>query len=122
MALFINNNKSVHQNSGALLRTEDLCYVGKYTVCFTNIAKSEDATNTAQTVFHNAKPLCHQASYFSKSTGDEAGDSGVKSGTIAGKAVFTTGSSDVFIEGNPAVRLGDKMISNEGNTDEGVLL
>ena len=120
--LLINGKAAIHQNSGAVLRTEDICYVGKDTVCFTNIAKSEDATNTAKTVFHNGNPLCHQASYFSKSTGDEAGDAGVKSGTITGKAIFTTGSSDVFIEGHPAVKLGDKMISNEGNTDEGVLL
>lgn len=122
MALLINNKAAVHQNSGALVRTEDVCYVGKYTVCFTNIAKSEDAANTAQTVFHNGNPLCHQTSYFSKSTGDEAGDSGVNSGTITGEATFTTGSTDVFIEGNPAVKLGDKMISNNGNTQEGVLL
>lgn len=122
MALSINGQAAVHQNSGALLRTEDVCNVGKYTVCFTNIANSKDAVNTASRVFHNGNPLCHQASYFSKSTGDEAGDSGVNSGTITGKATFTTGSSNVFIEGHPAVKLGDKMISNEGNTAEGILL
>ena len=122
MALFINGNSAVHRNSGALVRTEDPCYVKDSVVCFTNIAKSEDATNTAQTVFHNGNALCHQASCFAKSTGDEAGDSGVNSGTIAGQAIFTTGSSDVFIEGNPAVKLGDKMVSNNRNTAEGILL
>lgn len=122
MALLINGKSAVHRNSGALVRTDDICYVDKQTVCFTNIAKSEDAANTAQSVFHNGNPLCHKASYFSKSTGDEAGDAGVRSGTIAGKAMFTSASTDVLIEGNPAVKLGDKMISNEGNTSEGVLL
>lgn len=122
MALLINSDAAVHRNSGALLRTEDVCYVGKSTVCFTNIAKSEDAANTASTVFHNGYALCHQESYFSKSTGDEAGDSGINSGTIAGKAIFISGSNTVFIEGHPAVKVGDKMISNDGNTTPGVLL
>ena len=121
MGFYINNNAVVHKNSGAMVRTDDLCHVGKYIVCFTNIAESKDAVNTASSVFHNGQAICHQASYFSKSTGDEAGDSGVRSGTIAAKAVFITGSSDVFIESEPAVKVGDKMISNAGNTSVGVL-
>lgn len=122
MGLFINKQLAVHEGSGALVRTDDLCHVGDHIVCFTNIASSQDAADTAKTVFHNGYPLCHKGSCFSKSTGDEAGDSGVRSGTIAGKAVFTSGSSDVFIEGEPAVKLGDKMLSNAGNTSEGVLV
>ena len=38
------------------------------------------------------------------------------SGTIQGKAEFILSSFDVYIEGKPAVRQGDLMISNSKNT------
>ncbi len=41
---------------------------------------------------------------------------GIRGGTIAGKAEFITGSPNVFIEGIPAVRQGDMMVSNNCNT------
>lgn len=117
MTVFINNRTAVHQNSGGILRTTDVCKNhDDDNVSYTNIAKSSDAAETARTVFINGYPVCHQGSIFSKSTGDESGKAGVQSGTLAGKAEFITGSNDVFIEGNPAVRHGDLMVSNNRNT------
>ena len=84
---------------------------------YNNVAKSEDAAQTAHSVFVNGQPICHKKSIFSKSTGDEAGDQkGQKSGTIQGKAEFITASSNILIEGIPAVRDKDLMVSNNRNT------
>lgn len=121
MALLINGRKAIHRQAGAVLRTNDLCHFHGSVVCFTNIALSQDAAGTAKTVFHNGHALCHKQSYFSKSSGDEASAGGVHSGTKQGKATFTSASADVFIEGQAAVRLLDTMVSNDQNTDEGVL-
>ena len=78
---------------------------------------SSDSAKTAGTVIVNGNPACNQLSIFSKSTGDEPGScGGVNSGTIKGIAEFVTYSPDVFIEGLPAVRQTDLMISNNRNT------
>ena len=121
MSVYINGRKAVHAASNAMLRTDDLCHVKGSVVCFTNIALSCDAADTATTVFANENPLCHQQSCFAKSSGDEPSDGGIHSGSTQGKAIFTSASSDVFIEGIPAVRIGDSMISNNGNTAESKL-
>ena len=121
MALLINGREAIHRQAGAVLRTNDLCHFHGSIVCFTNIALSQDAVDTAKTVFYNGNALCHEQSYFSKSSGDEASEGGVNSGTKQGKAIFTSASADVFIESQAAVRLFDMMVSNEKNTDEGVL-
>ena len=51
------------------------------------------------------------------SSGDEGGScGGIISGTIKGQAQFITSSPNVFIEGQPAVRQADQMVSNNANT------
>jgi hypothetical protein len=119
--VLINGRTAVHAGSQGTLVTVDVCLtkISKQTVPipYTNIARSADADKTASTVFINGHPVCHKKSIFSKSTGDEPGDrKGIRSGTICGKAEFVTGSSNVFIEGIPAVRQGDLMVSNNCNT------
>ena len=119
--VLINGRTAVHAGSGGTLTTVDVCFtkIGKPVkeIPYTNIAKSADAANTASKVFINGHPACHMKSVFSKSTGDEPGDHfGVVSGTIMGKAEFISGSPNVFIEGVPAVRQGDMMVSNNRNT------
>lgn len=119
MAVLINGRSAIHQNSKGTLTTQDVCYTGPYRIPITyyNIAKSKDALNTARKVLVNGKPVCHKKSYFSPSMGDESGDQkGIKSNTITGKAEFITASLNVFIEGIPAVRAGDLMVSNNRNT------
>jgi uncharacterized Zn-binding protein involved in type VI secretion len=119
--VLINGRTAVHAGSEGILVTVDVCLtkVGKPVVPipYTNVARSADAANTASTVFINGHPVCHQGSIFSKSTGDEPGDrKGIRSGTICGMAEFVSASSNVFIEGVPAVRQGDMMVSNNCNT------
>lgn len=118
MAVIINGRTAVHKESAGTLTTQDVCLTtdAKIPVTYNNIAKSADADNGATTVFVNGNPICHKNSIFSKSTGDENGDhKGHNSGTIQGKAEFVTASTNVFIEGIPAVRQGDLMVSNNRN-------
>ncbi|WP_429884328.1 PAAR-like domain-containing protein [Geoalkalibacter halelectricus] len=119
--VLINGRTAVHAGSGGVLTTVDVCRtkIGKkiVNIAYTNVARSSDAAGTAATVFINGHPVCHQKSIFAVSSGDEPGDRmGVVSGTIKGKAEFITASPNVFIEGVPAVRQGDMMVSNNGNT------
>lgn len=119
--VLINGRTAVHAGSEGVLTTVDVCLtkIGKTVVPipYTNVARSADAANTASTVFVNGHPICHQQSIFAVSSGDEPGDrKGVRSKTIKGKAEFVTGSCNVFIEGIPAVRQGDMMVSNNANT------
>ncbi|WP_429884436.1 DUF4150 domain-containing protein [Geoalkalibacter halelectricus] len=119
--VLFNGRTAVHAGSGGTLTTVDVCRtkIGKkiVNIAYTNVARSADAAQTAATVFINGHPVCHQKSIFAVSSGDEPGDRmGVVSGTIKGKAEFITASPNVFIEGVPAVRQGDMMVSNNGNT------
>lgn len=119
--VLINGRTAVHAGSQGILTTVDVCWtkVGKPVVPipYTNVARSSDAAKTASTVFINGHPVCNQKSTFAKSTGDEPGNrKGIRSGTITEKAEFVSGSSNVFIEGIPAVRQCDMMVSNNCNT------
>ena len=121
----INGRTAVHAGSGGVLTTSDVCKTPSK--CrprnYTNVAVSEDAAKTASSVFINGNPACHSQSIFSKSTGDEPGTcGGVTSGTIKQKAEFVTYSNNVFIEGFPAVRQFDLMVSNNRNTPPAPLM
>lgn len=120
MTLYINGRTSVHTASGGVVTTTSINRAGllRKPVPYINKAYSKDAVNTAKSVFVNGHPLCHQQSYFSRSSGDEAGIyGGVHSGTVNGRATFLTASPNVFIEGRAAVRARDIMVSNSGNTN-----
>ncbi|MEJ6476298.1 DUF4150 domain-containing protein [Pseudoalteromonas piscicida] len=119
--VLINGRTAVHKDSGGMLNTIDVCWtkIGKVVVPipYSNLAKSKDAASTASSVKINGNPAANIKSNFSKSTGDQPGKKkGIASGTIKGKAEFILGSFDVYIEGKPAVRQGDLMISNSKNT------
>ncbi|EAR10838.1 DUF4150 domain-containing protein [Reinekea blandensis] len=120
-SVLINGRTAVHKDSGGVLNTVDVCLtrIGNSTVPipYPNVAQSKDATNTASTVFINGNPACTKDSTFAKSRGDEPGNKkGIKSGTKGGEASFIMGSSNVFIEGVPAARAMDMMVSNNQNT------
>ena len=110
-----------------VLNTIDVCETpsgkGCKTVVYGNVAQSADAAKTAGTVFINGHPACTKDAIFAKSSGDEAGRcGGIRSGTIKGKAEFITGSNSVLIEGIPAVRQFDLMVSNNRNTPPAPLM
>ncbi|MFY0663856.1 MAG: DUF4150 domain-containing protein [Natronospirillum sp.] len=125
--VLINGRTAVHAGSGGILNTIDVCktQIGNSIVPipYPNIAESKDADATASTVFINGHPACTAASVFASSTGDQPGKKGgLRSGSTQGAAEFITSSPNVFIEGEPAVRMGDLMVSNDGNTPPAPLM
>lgn len=115
----INGLTAVHAGSGGTLTTVDVCKTpGKCRPrAYTNTATSSNSAKTAGSVMINGNPACNKDSNFAVSSGDEGGAcGGVSSGTIKGMAEFITFSSNVFIEGIPAVRQTDLMVSNNKNT------
>jgi hypothetical protein len=117
--VLFNGLSAVHAGSNGILTTSDTCLTPPYCVpiAYTNIAKSQDAALTATSVTINGNPVCHFTSNFAVSTGDAPGAcGGIVSGTVQGMAEFITFSDNIFIEGIPAVRNTDKMVSNFKNT------
>lgn len=117
--IVINGRTAVHAGSGGILNTMEVCKTPPFCIpyVYTNIANASDASGTASSVMTNGNPACHSQSVFAVSSGDEAGTcGGILSGTIKGPAEFITFSPNVFFEGQPAVRQGDMMVSNNRNT------
>ena len=119
--VLINGRTAVHQSSGGKLSTIDICLttVGPSVIPipYPNMAAASDVASVAGSVKINGNGAANIKSNFSKSKGDKPGDKrGLMSGTNDGKAEFIMGSFNVLIEGKPAVRQGDLMISNSKNT------
>lgn len=111
----------MHQDSGGKLTTIDVCLTTIGTsvvpIPYGNKAQSSDVTSVASSVKVNGQGAANVKSYFSQSSGDSPGDKkGIAIGTNDGKAEFIMGSFNVMIEGKPAARQGDPMISNNKNT------
>lgn len=118
MAVLINGLTAVHQNSQGKLNTTDVCLTPPFgiPIPFSNLAQSKDIQQAAQSVFINGYPMGHLKSIFAQSSGDAGGIAGISSGTINSQAEFLQGSPNVFVEGQPAVRANDPMVSNNRNT------
>ena len=115
----INGKTAVHQKSNGKLITSDVCLTPPFCVPipYTNIAESKMTDMGASSVKIQGSPACNQKSNFKISQGDAPGVcAGASSGSIGQMAEFITFSNDVMIEGKPAVRNGDKMVSNMKNT------
>jgi uncharacterized Zn-binding protein involved in type VI secretion len=115
----INGKTAVHAKSKGQLITPDTCKTPSHCVpvTYTNQAESKMADMTASSVKIQGSPACNQKSNFKKSKGDASGScGGTSSGSTQQMAEFIIGSQDVTIEGKPAVRNGDKMVSNLKNT------
>ena len=127
MPVLINGRSAVHKDSNGKVLTMDVCLtkVGKYTVPipYMNMAQSQDADQTAAGVFVDGNPACHKDSTFSKSRGDEPGNKkGIRSRKKGAFASFIMGSANVKIEGKPAVRALELMVSNARNTPPSPLM
>lgn len=115
----INGKTAVHAKSEGILTTSDVCMTPPYCVpiAYTNIAESKMTDMGATSVKIQGSPACNQKSNFKVSKGDAPGAcGGTSSGSVGQMAEFINGSQDVMIEGKPAVRNGDKMVSNLKNT------
>jgi hypothetical protein len=113
----------VHKTSdGIVMFMPDVCLTPAppappIPIPYPNIAMSQDTANGSKSVTADGNPIMLQGSFFSKSTGDEAGSvGGVMSGIIKGKAKFISYAFDVLVEGQNVPRLGDLMLGNEGAT------
>jgi uncharacterized Zn-binding protein involved in type VI secretion len=115
----INGKTAVHAKSDGQLITTDTCMTPPYCIPinYTNQAESKMADMAASSVKVQGSPACNQKSNFKISKGDAPGAcGGTSSGSVGQMAEFIIGSQDVTIEGKPAVRNGDKMVSNLKNT------
>ena len=119
--LYINGLPVVHAGPGGHASAPEECWVTvagqKVKKPFVNTAFSQDLEGTAEGVFVNGYPIATMASCTTTSYGDESSEGGVKSGTKQGKLTFLSGSPNVFIGGVPAVRHGDAVILNDGNSE-----
>jgi hypothetical protein len=115
----INGLTAVHKKSKGKLMTTDVCMTPPFCVPipYSNLAESAMTDMGATSVKIQGSPACNAKSNFKMSTGDAPGVcSGVMSASIGQMAEFITFSNDVKIEGKPAVRNTDKMVSNMKNT------
>jgi uncharacterized Zn-binding protein involved in type VI secretion len=115
----INGKSAVHAKSEGILTTTDTCMTPPFCIPinYTNIAESKMTDMGASSVKIQDSPACNSKSNFKISKGDGPGCcGGTSSGTTQQLAEFITFSQDVMIEGKPAVRNGDKMVSNNRNT------
>ena len=115
----INGKSAVHAKSEGQLITTDTCMTPPFCIPinYTNQAESKMADMTASSVKIQDSPACNSKSNFKISKGDGPGCcGGTSSGTTQQLAEFITFSNDVMIEGKPAVRNNDKMVSNNRNT------
>jgi uncharacterized protein DUF4150 len=85
---------------------------------YPNISFPTDLANGTTTVIvEGGNMAAIKGSEFAKSVGDEAGaGGGVKSGVNLAKSTWLLYSMDVFIEGQNACRLTDKMLMNKENS------
>jgi uncharacterized Zn-binding protein involved in type VI secretion len=116
----VNTRTVVHKSSnGVATAFPDVCKTptpgGPVPIPYPNIAMSKDTANGSKSVSIDGNPIMLKGSYFSTSTGDEAGTAGggVASNTTKGKAEFVNYSFDVKVEGKNVPRLGDMMLQNK---------
>jgi uncharacterized Zn-binding protein involved in type VI secretion len=77
----------------------------------------------ADNVKAGGKPVVHEGSAISSSTGGEAGTGkGVASGTQLGECTFTSFSTTVKVNGKSVVRQGDPTSQNGGNATGSVMV
>ena len=80
-----------------------------------------ETTGDAPSVYAGAQQVVTQVFEIKNTTGDEASERGVVSGTKSGKVEFATASLTVFAQGSSVVRLGDTTLQNAGNAQGTVL-
>lgn len=119
----VNFRTVVHAGSnGVATNFPDVCKTpspaGPVPIPYPNVALSADTANGSKQVKMDKKPIMLEGSFFSKSTGDEAGSAGggVVSSCIKGKAEFSSFSFDVMVEGKPVPRMADMMLQNKGGS------
>lgn len=121
--LMVNNLTVVHKSSDGMVDfLPDVCLTPAPSgppvpVPYPNHAESKDLASGSSTVVVDGNSIALKGSFFSQSTGNEAGTvGGVTSGVTKGRAEFINYSFDVMVEGKNVARLGDLMLGNIGST------
>jgi hypothetical protein len=120
-SVVVNSLTVVHKDSGGVTNIfPDVCKTpspgGPIPLPYPNVAMSSDTGGGASTVSADGNPIMLKSSYFSLSTGDEAGSLfGVVSNKIKGKAYPKLYSFDVKADGENVFRLSDIMLQNGGS-------
>jgi uncharacterized Zn-binding protein involved in type VI secretion len=120
--VFINGRAAIYKGcKGQAVAFPDVCLCppgppsGPIPVPLPNTVVAADLDGCAATVTIEGQPVAHLRSFFAKSTGNEVSRStggGVVSHATQGMAYFQTGSPDVLVESQPAVRHGDLITCN----------
>lgn len=119
--VFANGMGISHKQSGGQSPVfPDICKTptpgGPIPIPYPNQAESTSLSGGTSTVKIEGQSAATKDSYYSTSTGDEAGSvGGVASNKTKGKAEFVLYSFDVKLEGSYACRNGDLMTHNDKN-------
>lgn len=118
--VLVNKLPALHRGSGTALAPADVCLTpsgpAMVPVPYPNTAAYPQATGFATTVKINMMNALVAGTTIPVTTGDEAGTGGgVTSGTIKGKASFTTFSPTVLFGGQGAARATDATLQNVNN-------
>jgi hypothetical protein len=109
-----------HKGTGGFVRSTlpDVCKSPNTPVPYVNVSFITTLTNGTATVHADGgNMIANKGSEQATSIGDEPGvGGGVTSGVNMDKATWLSWSPNVFMEGKPACRLTDKMLTNKGNT------
>lgn len=112
--------KPITTNSGGIcFAFPNVCQtqIGPATVPipYPSIGQLADAQDIATDVFAGSNLVVTKSGSIASTTGDSAGQAGVKSGTVGGPVAFKTASTTVFADGSEVVRMFDQTEQNNGN-------
>lgn len=117
--VLVNSMPALHRGGGTAVATPDVCLTPPAPpapVPYVNTADYTLATGFSTVVKVNMMNALTAATVVPVTTGDEAGTGGgVTSGTIKGKATFTSFSATVLFTGQGAARAGDATQQNVNN-------
>ena len=114
--LFIDGRTAVHTGSKGCVNAWQMYQQNGTVTPRMNVSKTLDAVLTSTTVSFFDCPAITTAAHIAKSQGDEDTTGGLLNGGLKSEATFfKTGSNQLLIEGNEAVRAFDLCEPNRGN-------
>jgi hypothetical protein len=114
--IFIDGRTAVHVGSKGRVDAWQMYRQGSTVTPRLNVSKTADAVSTSTTVSFFDCPAITIAAHIANSHGDADTEGGLLNGGLKSEATFfKTGSSQLLIEGNEAVRAFDLCEPNRGN-------
>jgi hypothetical protein len=114
--IFIDGRTAVHTGSKGRVDAWQMYRQGSTVTPRMNVSRTSDAVSTSTTVSFFDCPAITTAAHIAKSQGDADTEGGLLNGGLkSGATFFKTGSAQLLIEGNEAVRAFDLCEPNRGN-------